>query len=373
ACTWKDLKELFNVEFNPVEEIDRIREEFQALMQTSETVNKMWKIFNDMIRYRPEYHRNEKLKVERFQIMLREDIREVISSFKCTTLDDLLSLARMREVDLLRKKSKEAKETKRKLEFRDWDAKKPKQDHNRRRHKSNECPNPKVIEAKPWKFYQGKQESREGGEIEIDDSIFKIDLIPIMLGVFDIVIGMDWLDKYNVNILCRQKLVWVVNPQGREIIIYGDRRKGNFSSPWGAPILFVKKKDGSMRMCINYRELNKVTVRNVYPLPRIDDLFDQLQGVKWFSKIDLSLSYHQLRVREEDIPKMAFSTCYGHYEFVVMPFGLTNAPEIFMDLMNRVCRTMLDKSVFVFIEDILVYSKTKKEHEVHLREVLETL
>ncbi|GJZ82034.1 putative reverse transcriptase domain-containing protein [Tanacetum coccineum] len=128
-----------------------------------------------------------------------------------------------------------------------------------------------------------------------------------------------------------------------------------------------------MRMCIDYRELNKVTVKNVYPLPRIDDLFDQLQGARWFSKIDLCSGYHQLKVREEDIPKTDFRTRYGHYEFVVMPFGLTNALAIFMDLMNRVCRPMLDKSVIVFIDDILVYSKSKEEHEAHLREVLETL
>ncbi|KAJ9542555.1 hypothetical protein OSB04_029061 [Centaurea solstitialis] len=145
------------------------------------------------------------------------------------------------------------------------------------------------------------------------------------------------------------------------------------SSPWGAPILFVKKKDGSQRMCIDYRELNKRTVKNRYPLPRIDDLFDQLQGASWFSKIDLRSGYHQMRVREADVEKTAFRTRYGHYEFVVMPFGLTNAPAAFMDLMNRVCSRMLDRSVIVFIDDILVYSKTKEEHEVHLREVLETL
>ncbi|GJZ31316.1 putative reverse transcriptase domain-containing protein [Tanacetum coccineum] len=128
-----------------------------------------------------------------------------------------------------------------------------------------------------------------------------------------------------------------------------------------------------MRMCIDYRELNKVTVKNVYPLPRIDDLFDQIQDAKWFSKIDLCSGYHQLKVREEDIPKTAFRTRYGHFEFIVMPFGLTNAPAIFMDLMNRVCRPMLDNSVIVFIDDILVYSKSKEEHEIHLREILETL
>ncbi|GJV93893.1 putative reverse transcriptase domain-containing protein [Tanacetum coccineum] len=517
-------------------------------------VNEMWKKFNDLIRYCPEYHGNEKLKVEKFQRMLRDDIREVISPFKCTTLEDLLSIARLRKADLLRKKNQE---TKRKLDFVDQDAKKPKQYQSRRSggtkvktpckkchkthlgvcrgnlpccykcgalnhmskdckksmiicyncnqlgHKSNECPNPKAIEAKPLKSIKEEKVEKTGiptptaraymmaieedkvvrdvvtgtilvnsiparvlydsgasvsfvsfefsknlftppnklsfpleveiagneivvmskvyrdVEIEIDDSVFKIDLIPIVLGAFDIVIGMDWLDRYNANILCSQKLVRVVNPQGWEIIIYRDKRKGEFklcsmmkarkymsrgcqaymahvidtniekksakdvpvvnefldvfsedllgisperqvefqidlipgatpiaknpyrlapsemkelmsqfqellekgfirpsSSPWGAPILFVKKKDGSMRMCIDYRELNKVTVKNVYPLTRIDDLFDQLQGARW---------------------------------------------------------PMLDKFVIVFIDDILVYSKSKKEHEAHLREVLETL
>ncbi|KAL0551529.1 hypothetical protein IC582_010619 [Cucumis melo] len=144
-------------------------------------------------------------------------------------------------------------------------------------------------------------------------------------------------------------------------------------SPWGAPVLFVKKKDGSMRLCIDYRELNKVTVKNRYPLPRIDDLFDQLQGATVFSKIDLRSGYHQLRIKEEDIPKTAFRSRYGHYEFIVMSFGLTNAPAVFMDLMNRVFREFLDTFVIVFIDDILIYSKTEAEHEEHLRMVLQTL
>ncbi|KAD3336153.1 hypothetical protein E3N88_31672 [Mikania micrantha] len=144
-------------------------------------------------------------------------------------------------------------------------------------------------------------------------------------------------------------------------------------SPWGAPVLFVKKKDGSMRMCIDYRELNKLTIKNKYPLPRIDDLFDQLQGASWFSKIDLRSGYHQLKVREQDIPKTAFRTRYGHYEFLVMSFGLTNAPAAFMDLMNRVCRPMLDRSVIVFIDDILIYSRSEGDHACHIREVLEIL
>ncbi|GKC14686.1 putative reverse transcriptase domain-containing protein [Tanacetum coccineum] len=143
-------------------------------------------------------------------------------------------------------------------------------------------------------------------------------------------------------------------------------------SPWGAPVLFVKKKDGSFRMCIDSRELNKLTVKNRYPLPRIDDLFDQLQGSSVYSKIDLRLSYHQLRVREEDIPKIAFG-CVWASEFQVMPFGLTNAPAVFMDLMSRVCKPYLDKFVIIFIDDILIYSKNKEEHEEHLKLILELL
>ncbi|GJW33639.1 putative reverse transcriptase domain-containing protein [Tanacetum coccineum] len=145
------------------------------------------------------------------------------------------------------------------------------------------------------------------------------------------------------------------------------------SSPWGAPVLFVKKKDGSFWMCIDYRELNKLTVKNHYPLPRINDLFDQLQRSNVYSKISLRSGYHQLRVREEDIPKTAFRTRYRHYKFHVMPFGLTKASAVFMDLMNRVCKPYLKKFVIVFIDDILIYSKSKQEHEEHLKLILELL
>ncbi|KAJ9567011.1 hypothetical protein OSB04_002977 [Centaurea solstitialis] len=305
---------------------------------------------------------------------------------------------------------------------------------------------------------------------------FSIDLIPIKIGSFDIIVGMDWMSKHRATICCAEKIVALALPDGGLLEVYGDKPKRDIkivsfmkmrghlrkecvafmahvidtkakekriqdipvvrefpevfpeelpglppqrqvefhidlvpgagpivkspyrlapsemqelsnqlqelldkgfirpsSSPWGAPVLFVKNKDGSFRMCIDYRELNKITIKNRYPLPRIDDLFDQLQGATYFSKIDLRSGYHQMRVREEDIAKTAFRTRYGHYEFLVMPFGLTNAPAVFMDLMNRVCRPYLDKFVIVFIDDILIYSQSKEDHEQHLRSILELL
>ncbi|GJR68390.1 putative reverse transcriptase domain-containing protein [Tanacetum coccineum] len=275
---------------------------------------------------------------------------------------------------------------------------------------------------------------------------FNIDLMPVPLGSFDVIIGMDWLTKYHGVIICDEKIVHGCDvflahittkeakdkskgkrledvpivkdfpevfpedlsgiPPARQVEFQIDLVPGvapvarapyrlapsemkelakqlqelsdkgfirPSSSPWGAPVLFVKKKDRSFRMCIDYRELNKLTVKNRYPLPRIDDLFDQLQGSSIYSKIDLRSGYHQLRVREEDIPKTAFRTRYGHYESQVMPFGLTNAPAVFMDLMNRVCKPYLDKFVIVFIVDILIYSKNKEEHEEHLKLILELL
>ncbi|GKC80346.1 putative reverse transcriptase domain-containing protein, partial [Tanacetum coccineum] len=212
---------------------------------------------------------------------------------------------------------------------------------------------------------------------------FNIDLMPVELDSFDVIIGMDWLANHHAVIICGEKLVRI--PYGDEVLIVQVTKKGtkdkseekrledvptvrdfpevfpeylpglpptSSSSPWGAPVLFVKNKDGSFQMCIDYRDLNKLTVENRYLLLRFDDLFDQLQGLSVYSKIDLRFGYHQLRVRDEDIPKTAFRTRYGHYEFQVMPFGLTNASAIFMDLMNRVFKPYLDKLVIVFIDDI---------------------
>ncbi|GJZ68664.1 putative nucleotidyltransferase, ribonuclease H [Tanacetum coccineum] len=284
---------------------------------------------------------------------------------------------------------------------------------------------------------------------------FEIDLIPIKLSNFDVVIGMDWLSKYHARIICDEKVVHI--PIDVEtLIIRGDQSKTRLSLtscikteryisrgyqvfiaqvmqknldeklledipvvrefpevfpedlhglppigqvefqidliPGAAPVARapyrlaysemqelsdqlqeLADRDGSFRMCIDYWELNKLTIKNRYPLPRIDDLFDQFQGSSVYSKIDLRSGYHQLRVRDEDIPKTAFRMRYGHYEFQVMPFGLTNAPAVFMDLTNRVCKPYLDKFVIVFIDDILIYSRNKEEHTYHLRIILELL
>ncbi|KAJ9544258.1 hypothetical protein OSB04_023965 [Centaurea solstitialis] len=303
---------------------------------------------------------------------------------------------------------------------------------------------------------------------------FSIDLIPIKIRSFDIIIGMDWMSNHRATICCAENIVVVALSEGGVLEVHGEKPKRDIkivsymkmrshlrkeciafmahvvdkkakdkriqyihvvrefpevfpeelpglppyrqvefhidlvpgaapvakspyhlapsemqelsnqlqelldkgfirprSLPWGAPMLFVKKKDGSLRMCIDYRELNKLTIKNRYPLHRIDDLFDQLQGASFFSKIDLRSGYHQLRVHEKDVHKTAFRTRYGHYEFMVMPFGLTNAPAMFMDLMNSICRPYLDKLVIVFTDDILIYSQSKEEHEQHLKVVLE--
>ncbi|GJR60314.1 putative nucleotidyltransferase, ribonuclease H [Tanacetum coccineum] len=313
--------------------------------------------------------------------------------------------------------------------------------------------NEKPSIANPWYVIEvanGKKEEVDrifcGCRLELGDSIFPIDLMPLGQGSFDVIVGMDWLSNQKAMIVCHEKIVKIPVEEGNVLCVQGEcnvrktktlmstkeneptlsdipivcdfedvfpddlsglppQRQVEFRidlipeatpvakspyrlapsemqelseqlqelqdkgfirpshSPWGAPVLFVK----------DYRELNKLTIKNRYPLPRIDDLFYQLQGARYFSKIDLRSGYHQLRVHDDDISKTAFKTRYGHFEFTVMPFGLTNAPAVFMDLMNRVCKSYLDKFVIVFIDDILIYSKTKEDHENHLRLMLDLL
>ncbi|XP_024971908.1 uncharacterized protein LOC112510794 [Cynara cardunculus var. scolymus] len=272
--------------------------------------------------------------------------------------------------------------------------------------------------------------------IVIDGKDFLVRLMPMCLGGFDVVLGMDWLSNNHAQILCNKKMINIQTPEGETIQVYGDRKKG------GVGLINAIKANKCLRNgCVAYlaytidAKLEKKAIHDVpvvkdypevfpdelpgippklqvefridlvpgavpiarapyrlaptemqelikqlqelldkgYPLPRIDELFDQLQGVSCFSKIDLRSGYHQLKVREEELSKTIFRTRYGHYEFVVMSFGLTNAPAAFMDLMNRVYGPYLDQFVIVFIDDILIYSKSKEEHEQHFRMILELL
>jgi hypothetical protein len=290
--------------------------------------------------------------------------------------------------------------------------------------------------------------------VELHGVHFEADLIILGTNGLDVVLGMDWMSKYQGCIDCARKAITVTNSDGVQIehIATMPSRKAYYkksiagptldqvpvvceypnvfpeelpgmppdrdiefiielipgtapiaqrpyrmnpqeleelkkqladmlskglihpsASPWGSPVLFVDKQDDTIRLCVDYRKLNEVTIKNKYPLPKIEDLFDQLNGAKVFSKIDLRTGYHQLKVRESNIPKTAFTTRYGLFEYTVMSFGLTNAPAYFMNLMNKVFMKFLDKFVVVFIDDILVYSKTKEEHAEHLRLVLGTL
>ncbi|GJT68000.1 putative reverse transcriptase domain-containing protein [Tanacetum coccineum] len=208
----------------------------------------------------------------------------------------------------------------------------------------------------------------KGCKLEIEGHMFDINLIPFGSGSFDVIIGMDWLSDHKAEIICHEKVVRIPLLDGK--LIPGATPVAK--SPYRLAPSELEELSGQLKE-LQDKELNKLTIKNRYPLSRIDNLFDQLQGSQYFSKIDLRPGYHQLRVHEDDIPKTTFRTCYGHFEFTVMPFGLTNAPAVFMDLMNRVCRPYLDKFVIVFIDDILIYSKTREEHEEHLGFILEFL
>ncbi|GJW49947.1 putative reverse transcriptase domain-containing protein [Tanacetum coccineum] len=214
----------------------------------------------------------------------------------------------------------------------------------------------------------------------LEGHTFEIDLIPFGHGSFDVIIGIDWLSRHRAEIVYHERVVRILLPHGEMLRVYGEWPEEKVKRLMCAKAEEPKLED----MTINQlKELqDKGFIRpssspwgapNRYPLPRINDLFDQLQGSRYFSKIDFQSGYHQLRVHEDDIPKTAFRTRYGHFEFTVMPFGLTNAPAVFMDLINRVCRPYLDKFVIVLIDDILIYSKTKEEHETHLGLILDLL
>ncbi|GKA45600.1 putative reverse transcriptase domain-containing protein [Tanacetum coccineum] len=414
---WTEMKQLMTAEFYPGEEIKRMEHELRNLKVKEYDVVAYTHRFNELSLMCPRMVEPERVKVDAYIRGLTDNIKGEVTSSKPADLNEVVHMAHK----LMEQKSKARDE-------RILEGKKQKresfQSRNSSGHTRNQCP--KKVKQEKVGEVRGRAYAIKDAEPQVNH-IFEIDLMPIELGTFDVIIGMDSLVKHDSVIVCGEKVVHI--PYGNKTLIvegnkgvsqlkviscikarkYVERgchlfsahvtkkkskekrledmpiihdfpegaapvarapyrlapsemkelsvqlqellEKGFIcpsSSPWGAPVLFVKKKDGSFRMCIDYYELNKLT-------------------------IDLRSGYHQLRIKEEDIPITAFRTRYGHFEFQVMPFGLTNVPTVFMDLMNRVCKPYLDKFVIVFIDDILVYSKNEEEHGKHLKIILELL
>ncbi|GJT88057.1 putative reverse transcriptase domain-containing protein [Tanacetum coccineum] len=457
---WTEMKQLITVEFCPIEEVQRIEHELWNLKVKEYNIVAYTQRFNEFALICPRMFKPKRVKVDAYIRGLTDNIKSEVTSSKPANLNEA-----MEEVEEVRGRAYAIKDAEPKgpnvvtgtfllnnrYAFVLFDSGSDRSFVDTRFSSMLDIDPVKIGASYEVELADGRVVSTntilKGCTLNLVNHVFEIDLMPIELGTFDVIIGMDWLVKHDAVIVCGEKVVRI--PYGNKMLIvesdkgvsrlkviscikarkYVERgchlflahvtenkskekrmedvpvirdfpevfpeelpglppprqlsvqlqellEKGFIrpsSSPWGAPVLFVKKKDGSFRMCIDYRELNKLTVKNRYPLPRIDDLFDQLQGSSMYSKIDLRSGYHQLRIKEEDIPITAFRTRYGHFEFQVMPFGLTNAPAVFMDLMNRVCKPYLDNFVIVFIDDILVYSKDKEDHEKHLKTVLELL
>nr|GEU97421.1 putative reverse transcriptase domain-containing protein [Tanacetum cinerariifolium] len=448
ARSWAKVKHMMTDEFCPTEEVQMLEDELRHLKLRDMNIAAYIERFNELALLCPDAVPNEKRKVELYIKGLPEIIKG--NSIFINALQDVKIMEKER--------GHKSSECPKKADQRGGNV--PGQAYVIRDAEHNQGPNlvtgtfllnnryatmlfdsgadksfvdikfSHLIDIKPVKInssYEVKLADRKvvstnsvlrGCTLNLLDYLFDIDLMPIELGTFDVIVGMDWLverDALIVKEIHRKRIPVVpsssngdrtskeatarlefkielipgaapvarapyhlapselkeLSDQLKELSEKGFIRPS--SSPWGAPVLFVKKKDGSFCMCINYRELNKLTVKNRYLLLRIDDLFDQLQGSSVYSKIDLWSGYHQLRIREEDIPITTFQTRYGHFEFQVMPFGLTNASVVFIDLMNRVCKPYLDKFVIVFIDDILIYSKNNEDHEEHLKTILELL
>nr|GEX05136.1 putative reverse transcriptase domain-containing protein [Tanacetum cinerariifolium] len=488
--SWGDMKKMMLEEFCLDEEVQRMEDELRSLKLKDTNIAAYTQRFHELVLLCPEAVPTEKKKVEAYIKGLPENIKGETTSSRPININEVVRIAHtLMEQKIQAKAERVSEGNKRKWENSqggnrnnnprgNYQGNNCHQQCNNRRQGNaralnnapaegsqlqfvmnvekrvtqNYCPkkkNPQGEEAR-GRAYVIKEADKDQGPNVVMGHFFKIDLMPIELGTFDVIIVMDWLVELDAIIMCGKKVVHVPY-KNKTLVVEGDRgasrlkviscikarkfikrgsqlfvayvtekepqekqiedvhvirdfpevfpddflglpppRQVEFridlvpgaapvtrapyrSSPWGAPVLFVKKKDGSFRMCIDYRELNKLTVKNRYPLPRIDDLFDQLQGSSVYSKINLRTGYHQLCIREEDITITSFRTRYGHYEFQVMPFGLTNASTVFMDLMNRVCKPYLDKFVIVFIDDMLIYSKDKEEHEKQLKTILELL
>ncbi|GJW81671.1 putative reverse transcriptase domain-containing protein [Tanacetum coccineum] len=371
---WTKMKQLMTAEFCLIEELQRMEHELWNLKVKEYNVVAYTQRFNEFALMCPRMVEPESVKVDAYIRGLTDNIKGEVTSSKPANLNEDVRMA----YKLMEQKSHARDERILEGKKRKWESF---QSRNSSGHTRNQCPK-KVKQEEVGEVrgraYAIREAEPQGPNVVTVNHIFEIDLMPIELGTFDVIIGMDWLVKHDAVIFCCEKVIRI--PYGNKMLIVeidkvpgaapvarapyrltpSEMRELSVQlqellekgfihpspSPWGAPVLFVKKKDRSFRMCIDYRELNKLTVKN---------------------------RYHQLRIKEEDIPITAFKTRYGHFEFQVMPFRLTNAPAVFMDLMNRVCKPYLDKFVIVFIDDILVYSKDEEEHEKHLKIILELL
>ncbi|GJR60488.1 putative reverse transcriptase domain-containing protein [Tanacetum coccineum] len=400
---WTEFKEMMTTEYCPDTEIQKMEQELWNLTLKGDDIETYINRFHELSLMCPELVPTENKKIKKFIKGFPERIKGNITSSKPSSLHDAVNMAReLVEQSVQGKASRSGDGGKRK-----WDDNRRNNQGNNNRNRNNQQPSnkrhetTKVYAAAPVgptdrKGYTGPHPycdkcnwhhvgacAKDCASVEARSREEKdyytpfIDINPVALGL---VMNVEFsqsgrLAPHHASIICNERIVRIPLPDGHVLDVYGERpdvypksllcvkagekrlddiqnlqEKGFISqvvSPWGAPVLFRKKKDVPMRMCIDYRELNKLTIKNRYPLPRIDDLFDQLQA------------FRPVSVR--------------HFEFTVMPFGLTNAPAIFMDLMNRVCKPYLDKFVIVFIDDILIYSKSEKDHEHHLRTILDLL
>ncbi|GKD39785.1 putative reverse transcriptase domain-containing protein [Tanacetum coccineum] len=378
--TWTELKRLLTNKYCPRTEVRKMEDEFYNLTVKGDDLKTYIRRFQELAVLCPNMVPNTEKLMEAFIGGLPRSIEGNVTASKPQTLEEAINITQRLMDQVTRHNSVQGtNDHKRKFD-------------DRRTFNNNNYQNDRNNNNDNHNNDHHQQQNRR------QETFRAYAATPTENRGFDVVIGMDWLSKYHARIICDEKVVHIPI-DGKTLIIRGaapvarapyrlapsemqeltnqlqELADRGFiqpsTSPWGAPVLFVKKKDRSFRMCIDYRELNKLTVKNRYPLTRINDLFDQLQGSSVYSKIDLRSGYHQLRVRDEDIPKTAFRTRYKHYEFQVMPSGLTNAPAVFMDLMNRMCKPYLEKFVIVFIDDILIYSRNKEEHAKHMRIILE--
>ncbi|KAK1696946.1 hypothetical protein QYE76_013643 [Lolium multiflorum] len=360
--TWEEFTRKFRESNVPESIVELKRREFESLEQKDKAILTYVREFSKLSRYAVEQVNTEDKKKKGFLRGLSPQFKVQLRMMRATEFQELVDAAITLEDDF--KQLQEEKRKKAKFEPKRF---------------SNNKPNTSLS----FKARNNNNNNNNNKATTTD---------------IDVILGMNWLEANGALIDCVNKTVSLKSPDGSRMIYQGDKHTqievelqlnnmkevkledipvvNEFQdvfrnylesvSPWGSPVIFVDKRDGGRRMCGDYRNLNNVTIKNKYPLPRIQDLFDQVRGAGVFSKIDLRSGYHQIKIKKEDVPKTAFVSRYGHHEYLVVPFGLTNAPAIFMNLMNKIFMPYLDKFVIVFIDDILIYSKNKAEHAEHL-------